>query len=84
MLKPVSKVCPYCSKNIDINLDDFIVDSRKVAERGMGCEIEHTIECDEFICPYCSKPMSINGEVYEYPQGDIEVDNSQVEPTLNQ
>ena len=34
----------------------------------MGGEVEHDIECEEYICPYYGKPFKVFGSVWEYPE----------------
>lgn len=62
--------CPHCGVSVTQNWSAYIASSNVVNEnRGMGAEIEHTIECDEFECPDCHKLFSVSGSVWEYPEG---------------
>ena len=61
--------CPRCGEKITKNWKDYVVSSEVVDERGMGAEIEHSIECEEFECPHCGKTFRVSGSVWEYPEG---------------
>lgn len=65
-----SITCPYCGSKIEQDWSEYVVNSDIVdANRGMGAEMEHSIECDEFKCPKCNKYFSVTGSVWEYPEG---------------
>ena len=61
--------CPYCDNVISQNWSDYVVSSDIIDERGMGAEIEHEIECEEFECPECHQSFKVSGSVWEYPAG---------------
>lgn len=46
--------------------------------RGMGNEIEHSIECYGFKCLKCNKPSNVSGSIWEYPEGVYNYDDLQV------
>lgn len=75
--------CPHCGASITNDWSDYIASSDVIDEdRGMGAEIEHTIECDEFECPECHKLFSVSGSVWEYPEGAYnyhELNTSEIE-----
>lgn len=65
-----------CSSCGFVFLDDwsrYIMDSNVVDDdpndTRMGSEVEHIIECDEYICPHCRKRLRVFGSVWEYPLG---------------
>lgn len=61
--------CPYCNKETTEDWSDYVYSSDVVEERGMGDEIEHSIECEEYECPNCHKKFKVVGSVWEYPEG---------------
>lgn len=62
--------CPHCGTQTVQDWSDYVVSSDVVDEdRGMGAEIEHSIECNKFVCPNCGKKFSVSGSVWEYPEG---------------
>lgn len=62
--------CPHCNTPIEQDWSDYVVSSDVINEnRGMGSEIEHTIECEDFECPHCEETFKVKGSVWEYPVG---------------
>ena len=62
--------CPHCGAEINENWAEYVVSSDVIDEdRGMGAEIEHSIECDSYECPECGKSFNVSGSVWEYPEG---------------
>ncbi len=62
--------CPHCNAAIEHNWSNYVVSSYIVdADREMGSEVAHSIECDEFDCPNCEKKFGVTGFVTEYPEG---------------
>lgn len=73
--------CPHCGATITQNWSGYIASSDVVDEdRGMGAEIEHTIECDEFECPECHKSFTVSGSIWEYPEGAYNYHELNTEP----
>lgn len=62
--------CPHCDAEISENWAGYVISSDVIDEdRGMGAEIEHSIECDNYECPHCGQLFSVSGSVWEYPEG---------------
>lgn len=72
--------CPYCNYELTADWSDYIYSSDVVDERGMGVEIEHSIECDEYECPNCNKNFRVFGSVWEYPEGAYNTHDLDTEP----
>lgn len=70
----ISVTCPYCDANNRIVVDDyeFNANSYDTGENRMGPEIEHHVECSDFMCKSCGKRFSFEGQVWEYPIGTLE------------
>ena len=67
--------CPYCGEAMFANWSSYVTDSNVVDdERGMGFEVEHIIECDEYNCTNleCKKKFRVSGYMCEYPVGICE------------
>lgn len=64
-----SVTCPHCGKSIKEDWKKYVIDSSPTdSNRGMGTEIEHLIECNEFECPHCGKIFNVSGSIWEYPE----------------
>lgn len=62
--------CPHCGLEITENWAQYVVSSDVIdGDRGMGAEVEHSVECDNYECPHCHKSFSVSGSVWEYPEG---------------
>ena len=64
-------VCPYCSTENKIDLQDECEATSK--ERQMGPEIMHMFDTKENCCKECGRPFRISGYISEYPKF---IDNS--------
>ena len=73
--------CPWCDTNNRIVVYDYEVGCQNYdkGENGMGDEIEHNIECDDFVCAACGKHFLFEGTIWEYPIGTIEQKNYRTE-----
>ncbi len=62
--------CEQCSETIydTILIEDIEFESSD--ERGMGTETQYSF-IQEIKCPYCGHQIEINGEVWEYPEGTV-------------
>lgn len=71
--------CPECQYKITEFLDEHIVDSNLAEERPMGPEMQHTIYY-ELRCPRidCRCDLLISGDVFEYPEGCISLDETTI------
>ena len=69
-------ICPYCNEQITIDLSDFeeITESK---ERQMGTELCHTINF-EGECPLCNNAICISGDVWEYPEGVLNLNDTKI------
>ena len=60
--------CKKCSKQHEINPEDFEEPGTSSDERNMGYEIQYTWEY-ESPCDKCNNDLRITIEGYEYPEG---------------
>lgn len=75
-----SFTCPSCEYDkIYVNLAELIIDSTKSEEREMGLEMQHTVY-HEVKCPRvnCRCDLVIKGDIFEYPEGHISLDETTV------
>ncbi len=73
-IKPCVIQCDSCCEVIEVFIDVECTDNH---ERSMGSELlyEGEIECQ---CPMCDSPISISQIVNEYPENNIEFQNTSV------
>jgi C4-type Zn-finger protein len=62
--------CPKCNNTSNQNFEIHDLEFESSYERGMGAENEYSFTA-EVTCPVCKKDIEINGEVWEYPEGDV-------------
>ena len=62
------KKCPYCEKEQNVDFAEY-AESTGGSERGMGYEIEYSVDIEEYYCEECEKPFRIYGIIWEYPPG---------------
>lgn len=59
--------CPYCNKDVKVDLISDGTDCVSLTERQMGIEREYCVDVVG-ICPHCLETYRITGEVWEYPE----------------
>ncbi len=58
--------CPYCNKDIKVNLMSGDTDCVSFQERQMGTENEYSIDIVDN-CPHCKNEYKVSGHLWEYP-----------------
>ncbi|RQE00506.1 hypothetical protein D6117_002279 [Lactococcus lactis] len=68
-----STSCPSCKNIISIPLstNDFLSDYDNT--RPMGTEYQYTVTDYPATCPKCKNNFVLNGNIFEYPEGQIEI-----------
>ena len=73
-----SYTCPHCGRSFKIDLMEYAEEITSTLGRGMGTEFVHSIRCEN-ACPHCGKSYTIHGEIYEYPIGSFNADETKIE-----
>lgn len=60
--------CPYCERDIKLDLISDETECVCSDERSMGIENEYAIKI-QGICPHCRKAYRVSGKIWEYPLG---------------
>ena len=60
--------CPHCSHIQTVDCSDF-AEAQPPHDRGMGDEIEYSVDCPDYPCSNCHKEFYITGSFWEYPIG---------------
>lgn len=60
--------CPYCKKEIGVDLSSVNFDEVETEEKSMGEEKGYEAEPDSVVCPSCGERFK-KVLVYEYPEG---------------
>lgn len=71
-------ICPYCSTENKINLQDECEETSK--ERQMGPEIIYKFDTKENCCKECGRPFRISGYISAYPMGAYNSQQIKVDP----
>ena len=67
-----------CGHRFIVDLMDYVDETTSTADRGMGAEFAHSILCEDE-CPHCGRKYKISGEIYEYPIGAFNADETKIE-----
>lgn len=59
--------CPYCDKEIKVDLMGDETDCVSASERQMGYEREYNVAVSGY-CPHCGEEYQITGQIWEYPE----------------
>lgn len=73
-----SYICPQCGQSFKVDLMGYVDETTSTADRGMGAEFAHSILCEDE-CPHCGRKYKISGEIYEYPIGAFNADETKIE-----
>lgn len=82
-LKVIKKVnCSNCSKDFSINFSDFVEETSSWdnGDHKMGVETQYFIEEQTVKCPNCGKEHVISGSYNEYPEGALDLDETEITP----
>lgn len=82
-LKVIKKVnCVNCSKDFSINFSNFVEETSSWdnGDDKMGVETQYFIEQQTVACPHCGKEYVISGSYNEYPEGALDLDETEVTP----
>ena len=69
--------CPYCNKEITVNLEDFLYSQSSCEkENGMGPDLVYSFDSeDNYNCPECGELVILEGWIREYPIGAYDSEN---------
>ena len=67
--------CLKCKHENEIQMSDLSFDDVEKHEREMGPEIHHQAQSD-FNCPECKAEIELSFDVWEYPEGTINIKDS--------
>lgn len=59
--------CPFCKKDIKVNLISGDTECIGTDERQMGTEREYVVDVIDQ-CPHCKKEYHVTGQIWEYPE----------------
>jgi hypothetical protein len=69
--------CSTCGKQYDFSEDDADFENTSLSERQMGPENEHSWELI-FYCDKCGNEIDVEYDVWEYPIGDLNMDEVKI------